>query len=119
MTIRELLQKIAQTDELPSRWRVQAQKEWSVQGGQEPREREEIVLEYAEDDEEPPIRWTRFGSIETSSPLLHTSDWIERILVDYDVRAALVLRLQDALGSSKRYLLALEGSPRAMAEAPA
>lgn len=116
MTIQELLRKIAQTDDLPSRWRVQAQKQWTVEGGQEPKDREEIVLEYDEDPGETIPTYRRFAEIETSSPLVHTSDWISRILVYENVPAGILLRFERALGSSKRHILALEGDP---AEGPA
>ena len=113
MTIQELLRKIANTDDLPSRWRVQAQKLWTVEGGQEPKDRQEVVLEYADPDDpdEAHPAYVRLGEIETSSPLVHTSDWISRILVDERVPAGILFPFEKALGSSHRHILALEGTP--------
>lgn len=111
MTIQELLRTIARTDDLPSRWRVQAQKLWTVEGAQEPKDRQEIVLEYDDDEGETIPTFRRFGEIETSSPLVHTSDWISRILVDESVPAGILFPFEKALGSSKRHILALEGTP--------
>jgi hypothetical protein len=108
MTIQELLTKIAQTDALPTFWRVQAQREIRLDGATVPYEHAEAVLEYRDDGlpqaDPSGAHWAKLGKIETSEPLVHTRDWIDRILVDRDVPASVVLELQKALGSGARIL---------------
>lgn len=102
MTIPELLRAIAGSDELPRYWRIQAQREWTLDGATEPETREEAVLEYRDDNlpkEASGARWIRLGAIETSEPLRYTSDWIDRIIVERDVPSSILFPFQAAVGT--------------------
>jgi hypothetical protein len=93
-----MLKKIAMTDTIrPRKWKVESVGRWEISGATEPEESGGAVVSY----EDVEGNWRPFGSAELS-PNYGLHNYIDRLVIDSDVPAWLVMPFLDALGHSLR-----------------